>query len=184
MEMKRWIGLVVLATRIHGRQRLRPGSYEGAAWASHNIEAPLGVRWWLSSGKFAIDAGLGFGSTEDAATDEGLSHWATRHRRADLPSSGGIASTSCSGPGFSTSQEEITGVAPITTDDTTVLCGPGRARSGGLPRRQRELSRRPRVRDLQHRLRGWRKHERLGHHRCELHEHRVPRLSLRRVGHG
>ncbi len=41
----------------------------------HNIEAPVGVRWWISD-KVALDAALGFGSEEDAGLDESLSHWA------------------------------------------------------------------------------------------------------------
>jgi hypothetical protein len=87
----------------------------------HNVQAPLGVRWWLSSDKIAIDAALGMGSTEDVAVDENLSHWALdiglpislkRWDRVDFMVRPGI---------LYTSQEEVIGVAPIVKDDTTDL---------------------------------------------------------------
>src|SRR5262245_20622864 len=120
MDMKRWIGLVVLALTFSVSNAYAQDHMKGGL-GFHNIEAPLGVRWWLGSGKFGIDAGLGFGSTEDVATDEGLTHWALdigvpisikRWDRVDFLFRPGI---------LYTSQEEITGVAPITTDDTTAL---------------------------------------------------------------
>jgi hypothetical protein len=40
--------------------------HHSGALGFHNIQAPLGVRWWLGSQKVALDAGLGFGSNEDA----------------------------------------------------------------------------------------------------------------------
>ena len=43
----------------------------------HNTAAPIGVRWWLSGQKVAVDLGLGFGN--DPApnhADEKVSHWA------------------------------------------------------------------------------------------------------------
>jgi len=118
--MKRWIGLVVLALTLFVGNAYAQDHMKGGL-GFHNVEAPLGVRWWLGSGKFAIDAGLGFGETKDLATDENLSHWALdigvpislkRWDRVDFEFRPGI---------LYTSQEEVTGVAPITTDNTTVL---------------------------------------------------------------
>jgi hypothetical protein len=120
MEMKRWIGLVVLALTFSVGTASAQDHMKGGL-GFHNVEAPLGVRWWLSSGKFAIDAGLGFGENHDPATDENLSHWALdigvpislkRWDRVDFMFRPGV---------LYTSQEEVTGVAPITTDNTTVL---------------------------------------------------------------
>jgi hypothetical protein len=43
----------------------------------HNVEAPLGVRWWLGDSRtFGIDVGLGFMSTPASGYDERLSDWA------------------------------------------------------------------------------------------------------------
>lgn len=40
----------------------------------HDTDAPIGLRWWFSGQKVAIDVGLGFGSEEIA--DENFSNWA------------------------------------------------------------------------------------------------------------
>ena len=45
----------------------------------HNVEAPVGLRWWFSGQKVGLDLGLGFSSSsaEDAGyPDEQLSSWA------------------------------------------------------------------------------------------------------------
>jgi hypothetical protein len=44
----------------------------------HSTDAPLGVRWWLSGQKIAIDLGVGFGSDEafNGYPDESVSNWA------------------------------------------------------------------------------------------------------------
>ncbi len=44
----------------------------------HNLDAPLGVRWWLGSQKVAIDVGVGYGSDEafNGYPDERVTNWA------------------------------------------------------------------------------------------------------------
>lgn len=44
----------------------------------HDVDAPLGVRWWLSNQKLAIDLGIGFGSQEagNGYPDESAKNWA------------------------------------------------------------------------------------------------------------
>ena len=43
----------------------------------HSVEAPIGLRWWMSSQKFAIDLGLGFGSQPAGIDpDETEKNWA------------------------------------------------------------------------------------------------------------
>jgi len=65
--MKHWIRLIVLALIVQAGVASAQGSpehYKGAL-GFHSVDAPLGVRWWLSD-KLAFDAGLGFGSNEVA----------------------------------------------------------------------------------------------------------------------
>jgi len=118
--MKRWIGLVVLALTLFVGNAYAQDHMKGGL-GFHNIEAPLGVRWWLGSGKFGIDAGIGLGSTHDVAFDEDLSHWALdlgvpislkRWDRVDFIFRPGI---------LYTSQEVPTPPPPDNTDNTTVL---------------------------------------------------------------
>ena len=73
--MKRWIVFVTLALTlgIVGVATAQP-SHPSIGLGFHRVEAPLGVRWWLSGQKVAVDFGLGFGSDEVA--DEDLSHFA------------------------------------------------------------------------------------------------------------
>ena len=73
--MKRWIVFVTLALTlvIVGVATAQP-SHPSIGLGFHRVEAPLGVRWWFSGQKVAVDFGLGFGSDEVA--DEDLSHFA------------------------------------------------------------------------------------------------------------
>jgi len=73
MFMKRWVGLVVFGL-VAGAGRVSAQEHLGGGLGFHNVDAPLGVRWWFSGQKVALDAGLGFGSDEVA--DENFSHWA------------------------------------------------------------------------------------------------------------
>lgn len=75
--MKRLITLVALSLVVGASVASAQGSpehYKGAL-GFHNVDAPLGIRWWISD-KLALDAGLGFGSEENTAVDENLTHWA------------------------------------------------------------------------------------------------------------
>lgn len=75
--MKRFVGLIVLSfvfTASAAWAQGTPEQYRGAL-GFHNVEAPLGIRWWVSD-KLAIDAAIGIGSDENPAVDENLSHWA------------------------------------------------------------------------------------------------------------
>jgi len=74
-SMKRWIvflalALTLIATGVSTAQPNHPSIGLGF----HRVEAPLGVRWWFTGQKVAIDLGLGFGSDEVA--DEDLSQFA------------------------------------------------------------------------------------------------------------
>jgi len=51
-------------------------SHEPIGLGFRSMDAPIGMRWWLTSGTVAVDVGLGFGSEENTAVDESLSHWA------------------------------------------------------------------------------------------------------------
>lgn len=43
----------------------------------HSVEAPIGIRWWMGSQKFALDLGLGFGSQPAGIDpDETEKNWA------------------------------------------------------------------------------------------------------------
>ncbi len=75
--MKRIMTLVALAlvtqVGVASAQRAT-GQYMGSL-GFHDVDAPLGGRWWLTD-KVAIDAGLGFGSHENTAVDKNMSNWA------------------------------------------------------------------------------------------------------------
>jgi len=71
--MKRLICMVAIALAGSvGVALAQPEHYSGAL-GFHRVEAPLGVRWWLSGQKIALDAGVGFGSTDIGS--ESLSNW-------------------------------------------------------------------------------------------------------------
>jgi hypothetical protein len=73
--MKRLIGVVAaifVVCAANASAQEVPHHHYGAL-GFHNIDAPLGVRWWLTGQKIALDAGLGFGS--DEIGDESFSHW-------------------------------------------------------------------------------------------------------------
>src|SRR5262245_12806761 len=70
--MKKLFALVALALITSVGVAFAQDEYKGAC-GFHNIEAPAGIRWWLSD-KLALDAGLGFGSNE--INNDNFSHWA------------------------------------------------------------------------------------------------------------
>jgi hypothetical protein len=120
--MKRCIGLVVLAIALSVGTAFAAEHKQGGL-GFHDIQAPLGGRWWLNGDKIAIDAGLGFGSNEDVPTNTNLTHWAL-----DLGVPIALKSwdrvTFIVRPGILyTSQEEIIGPPPppVNTDNTTVF---------------------------------------------------------------
>ena len=56
-----------------------PGSarHHSGAVGFHNIEAPVGLRWWFASQKIGIDLGLGYSSTPAGSDpDESVTGWA------------------------------------------------------------------------------------------------------------
>lgn len=75
--MKRLIGAVALALVLVAGVASAQGApqHPKGALGFHNVEAPLGIRWWMND-KVAIDVGLGIGSEEDPGLDESFSHWA------------------------------------------------------------------------------------------------------------
>lgn len=79
--MKGLLGAVSLAlvaltgvASAQGTAQQATADHEQGGVGFHSIQAPLGGRWWLNP-KFAIDAGLGFGSNESGAGTS-LSNWA------------------------------------------------------------------------------------------------------------
>jgi hypothetical protein len=73
--MKRLICMAVFGLIVSAGAALAQGpSHYSGALGFHRIEAPIGIRWWLSGQKIALDAGVGFGSTDIG--DESLSNWA------------------------------------------------------------------------------------------------------------
>jgi len=114
--MKRMLSLVALAMVVSAGVASAQGATVKGALGFHSIEAPLGIRWWLSD-KIALDGGLGFGSNEVGG--ETFSNWAFD---LGLP----ISLKSWDRVNFMirpgllyTSQEETTG--PGTTGDTTEM---------------------------------------------------------------
>jgi hypothetical protein len=75
--MMRLIGAVAFALVLCAGVASAQGAPQHAkgALGFHNVEAPLGIRWWMND-KVALDVGLGVGSEENAGLDESLSHWA------------------------------------------------------------------------------------------------------------
>src|SRR5689334_14760933 len=60
--MKRWIVWLALAlTPVAGAAYAQPQHPDGGL-GFHETDAPLGIRWWLTGQKMALDAGIGFGS--------------------------------------------------------------------------------------------------------------------------
>ena len=73
--MKRLICMVAIALIASAGAALAQGPthYDGGL-GFHNSQAPLGIRWWLTGQKIALDAGVGFGSNDTGT--QTLSHWA------------------------------------------------------------------------------------------------------------
>lgn len=78
--MKRWMTVVatmfmlipMLAYAQHGSS----ADHADVGVGFHNTTAPVGIRWWMSGQKVAIDAGLGFGSDQAPLySDEKITNW-------------------------------------------------------------------------------------------------------------
>lgn len=53
-----------------------PGEHANGGLGFHDLEAPIGLRWWLSGQKVGIDLGLGFRSLPAPSyDDENLTGW-------------------------------------------------------------------------------------------------------------
>jgi hypothetical protein len=77
--MKRLICMAVLGVILSAGAAAAQGpTHPSGALGFHNTEAPIGIRWWLSGQKIALDAGVGFGSHNEsvAGTNVSLSNWA------------------------------------------------------------------------------------------------------------
>jgi len=70
---------LLLGTSLPAYAEMAAGEHPNGAIGFHNVEAPVGVRWWLSGQKVGIDFGLGFSSRSaepEGFPDEQLSSWA------------------------------------------------------------------------------------------------------------
>jgi hypothetical protein len=55
----------------------QPGEHHSGGIGFHDTDAPLGVRWWLSNQKLALDLGVGYRSEPSSLySDEHLKGWA------------------------------------------------------------------------------------------------------------
>jgi hypothetical protein len=55
---------------------MAPGEHLNGGLGFHNVEAPIGVRWWFSGQRVGLDLGLGFESTPAPSyPDEKLTGW-------------------------------------------------------------------------------------------------------------
>ena len=73
--MKRLICMVAIALIASAGAALAQGpTHNSGGLGFHNSDAPIGIRWWLNGQKIALDAGVGFGSTDTGT--ETLSNWA------------------------------------------------------------------------------------------------------------
>ncbi len=59
------------------RAEMPPGEHRDGALGFHDVEAPIGVRWWLAGQKIGIDLGFGYNTVAATGrTDQTLTHWA------------------------------------------------------------------------------------------------------------
>ena len=72
--MKRLICMVAIALIASAGAALAQGpTHNSGGLGFHSSDAPIGIRWWLNGQKIALDAGVGFGSTDTGT--ETLSNW-------------------------------------------------------------------------------------------------------------
>jgi hypothetical protein len=64
----------VLPGLAHAETNELPVHYSGTI-GFHNVDAPLGGRWWFAGQKVGLDFGLGFQSTPAPSYDEKLTGW-------------------------------------------------------------------------------------------------------------
>ena len=55
--------LLITMTSIAAADMPGSASHHSIGLGFHNVEAPVGIRWWLSGQKIGIDLGLGFSKT-------------------------------------------------------------------------------------------------------------------------
>lgn len=72
--MKRLICMVAIALAASASSALAQPMHYSGGLGFHRTQAPIGLRWWLSGQKIALDAGVGFGSQD--LGDETISNWA------------------------------------------------------------------------------------------------------------
>ena len=77
--MKRLICMAAIALIASATAALAQGpTHDSGGLGFHRTEAPIGLRWWFNNQQLALDAGVGFGSTEEEVPGgtETLSNWA------------------------------------------------------------------------------------------------------------
>lgn len=72
------IATIALAVTSTPAARAQDAEHRNIGLGFHNVEAPVGLRWWFSGQKVALDLGLGYASVpEDGAyPDESLTSFA------------------------------------------------------------------------------------------------------------
>lgn len=70
---------LLLGSSLPAHAEMAAGEHPNIGVGFHNIEAPVGVRWWFSGQKVGADVGLGFSSRSaepEGFPDEQISQWA------------------------------------------------------------------------------------------------------------
>jgi len=72
-----FIVLTSFASAPAVRAEMPAGEHRDGGLGFHNVEAPIGVRWWLAGQKIGIDLGFGYDTAPAPIHDqETLTHWA------------------------------------------------------------------------------------------------------------
>ena len=69
---------IVLASppAVVSAQEMSAGEHRNGGLGFHNVEAPIGLRWWFAGQKVGVDLGLGFRSNPAPSySDESLTGW-------------------------------------------------------------------------------------------------------------
>lgn len=71
------VAALLVAASFAGPSTARAVEHVNGSLGFHNLEAPVGIRWWLSGQKVGVDVGLGFVSVPAPSySDEKLTSWA------------------------------------------------------------------------------------------------------------
>ena len=75
------VALFSLLPAVASAQDMPAGEHKTIGLGFHDVEAPVGVRWWLAGQKVGIDLGLGYATDSESAQlegypDESTSSWA------------------------------------------------------------------------------------------------------------